>query len=159
MNDSASPLSSLDLPGRIIKLLEEGGVNSIDILVARLEEDPKSILSIAGIGSKTLLNISSALKAFKDGQTEQYPEPVQSLGDQFKSMLPEEPMAVELNAEDQEVIKKDEKKKGKKSKKGGKKKDKKSKKAGIKKSEKPDKKKVKKPKKGKGKKNKKNKKK
>ena len=153
MNDSASPLSSLDLPGRIIKLLEEGGVNSIDILVARLEEDPKSILSIAGIGSKTLLNISSALKAFKDGQTEQYPEPVQSLGDQFKSM------SVELNAEDQEVIKKDEKKKGKKSKKGGKKKDKKSKKAGIKKSEKPDKKKVKKPKKGKGKKNKKNKKK
>lgn len=155
MNDSASPLSSLDLPGRIIKLLEEGGVNSIDVLVARLEEDPKSILSIAGIGPKTLLNISSALKTFNGGQTEQYPEPVQSLGDQFKSMLPEEPMAVDLNAEKQEKINKEEMKKGKKSKKGGKKKDKQAKKPGKKKSKNPDKKKTKKFKKGKGKKNKK----
>lgn len=157
MNDSTSPLSSLDLPDRIQKLLEKSGITSIDELVVRLEEDPKSILAIGGIGPKTLLDISAALESFGSLSTGQYPEPVQSLGDQFKSMSPDESMTVAESAENRE----EEKKKGEKSKKVGKKKDKKPKKNNKKKkkSKKPHKKKGKKSKKSKGQKAKKSKKK
>lgn len=162
MNDSISPLSSLDLPGRVQKILEESGVTSVDVLVARLEDDPKSILSIGGIGPKTLLNISAALESYEIGHTEQYSEPVQSLGDQFKSMSPDEPNTVAVKAENQEKIIKEKKDKGKKSQKVGKKKEtpKKFDKKKQKKSEKNNgKKKGKKSKKSKGQKAKKNKKK
>lgn len=154
MNDSASPLSPLDLPGRIQKILEENGITSIDALIVRLEEDPKSILAISGIGSKTLLTISTALDAYKNETAGQYPEPVQSLGDQFKSLPPDESMLVSENNGDREIAKKEEKKKGKKSKKTDKKKDKKQKKNGKKKSNKKKDKKSKKPKSKKTKKNK-----
>ena len=163
MNDSATTLSSLDLPGRIKKLLEEGGITFIDDLVARLDEDPKSILAINGIGPRTLLNISAALETFESGQTEQYSEPVQSLGDQFKSMQPAEQNTVAVKAENQEKIMKEKKNKGKKSEKVGKKKEKQPKKDNKKKQKKSDKKKGekkgKKSKKSKGQKAKKNKKK
>ena len=165
MNDSASPLSSLNLPGRIQQLLEENEVKSIEDLAVRLEEDPKSILAFSGIGPKTLLMINSALEAYESEPVEQYLEPVQSLGDQFKSMPLEEPITtVEVIGDNQEKVIKKEKKKGKKSKKINRKMDKQPKKADKKKSKKkkskkPDKKKSKKSKNGKYRKAKKNKKK
>jgi len=168
MNDSASLLSSLNLPGRIQKILEENEVKSIEDLAVRLKKDPKSILAFSGIGPKTLLMINSALKAYESEPVEQYLEPVQSLGDQFKSMPLEEPISnVEVIGDNQEKVIKKEKNKGKKSKKIDKKLDKgpkkadkkKSKKSNKKKSKKPDKKKSKKSKTGKDRKAKKNKKK
>jgi len=156
MNDSTSPLSPLDLPGRLQKLIEKGGITTIDELTARLEEDPKSILAIGGIGPKTLLDISSALDNYKSEITEPYPEPVQSLGDQFKSLPHDESMSVSENIENQEKVKKEKKKKEKKSKKADQKESGKSKKTEKNKSSK---KKGKKSKKSKGKKTKKNKKK
>lgn len=145
MNDSASPLSSLNLPGRIQQLLEENGVISIDDLAVRLEKDPKSILAFGGIGPKTLLMINSALEAFEKEPMELYPEPVQSLGDQFKSLSPEESLNDEDIPENQEIISKLERNKRKKMKKSGRKNNKRPKKSDKKEGKKPDKKKDKKP--------------
>jgi hypothetical protein len=152
MKDSAAPLSSLSLPARIQRLLEENGIVTVGDLSTRLEGDPNSVLAISGIGPKALLDISAALESVENAPVEQYPEPVQSLGDQFKSISPDEPLAVMESAEGQESEEKEQKKKGKKAEKGKKKKDKDSKKPDKKKkkSKKTGKKKDKKSKKGKG---------
>ena len=148
-----SPLSSLGLPGRILKLLEDNGVTNVGDLALRMEDDPKSILAIGGIGPKTLLSIRTALETIALDSAEEYREPVQSLGDQFKSVPSAEPKGTaekEKKGEEKKRKKADkkkdkklmkaDKKKDKKSKKVDKKKDKKSKKVDKKK----DKKKVKK---------------
>ena len=57
---SDSPLSSLNLPGRILKLLEDNGFSTVGDLALRMEDEPKSILAINGIGPKTLLSIRTA---------------------------------------------------------------------------------------------------
>ena len=136
MNDTASPLSSLDLPGRLLKLLEEGGFANVGDLASRLEDDPKSILALGGIGPKALLSIRTALEAFANEPAAEYREPVQSLGDQFKSMPPEEPTVAVEKAGTQEKAKKEKNKKDKKVKKADKKKDKQPKKADKKKDKK-----------------------
>jgi hypothetical protein len=145
MKDSAAPLSSLNLPGRIQQLLEENGVISIEDLAVRIEKDPKSILAFGGIGPKTLLMINSTLEAFENEPIELYPEPVQSLGDQFKSLSPEESLSDEDIPENQEIVSKQEKKKRIKVKKSGRKNNKKPKKSDEKKGKKSDNKKGKKP--------------
>ena len=148
-----SPISELELPGKLIVLLEENGFSNLGDLAMRLENEPKSILDISGIGPKTLLSIQMALEDFVREPIEEYREPVPSLGDQFKSMALSEPVISE-----EKVIKEEKntentaEKKEKKSKKNGKKK-----KKGNKKDKKPDKKKENKSKK-KGKKKKKDKK-
>ncbi len=130
-----SPLSSLHLPGRILKLLEKGGFANVGELALRLEDDPKSILDISGIGPKALMGIKTALETFVSEPGEEYREPVQSLGDQFKSVPPAAPKVTEKEAKPEKKAKQDKKKKEGKPVKAGKKKDKKSKKAGKKKKE------------------------
>ena len=153
-----APLSSLGLPGRLLKLLEDDGFTNVGNLALRLEDEPKSILAIGGIGPKTLLNIQTALEAFASEPAEEYREPVQSLGDQFKSVPSAEPKVTEEKSKTKKKAKKDKKKKDKKPKKADKKKEKKPKKADKKKDKKPkkaDKKKDKKSKKSKNQKDKK----
>ena len=134
-----SPLSSLGLPGRILKLLEDNGVTNVGGLALRMEDDPKSILAIGGIGPKTLLSIRTALETTALDSAEEYRVPVQSLGDQFQSVP---------SAEPKEAVKKEKKGKEKKPKKADKKKDKKlmkTDKKKDKKSKKVDKKRIRKP--------------
>ena len=133
MNDSNTPLSSLDLPGRILKILEEEGFVNVDDLSSRLKDDPKSILAIGGIGPKTLLSIRAALENLESEPVEEYREPVQSLGDQFKSVPQAASKVTEEKVKLGEKAKKDKKKLEKKPKKASKKKEKKSDKAGKKK--------------------------
>ena len=106
-----SPLSSLHLPGRILKLLEDGGFANVGDLALRLEDDPKSILDISGIGPKALLGIRTALETFASEPGEEYREPVQSLGDQFKSVPPAAPKVTEKEAKPEKKAKQDKKKK------------------------------------------------
>ena len=127
-----SPLSSLNLPGRILKLLENGGFSNVGDLALRLEDDPKSILAVGGIGPKALLDIRTAVEELAIGPGEEYREPVQSLGDQFKSVPPAAPK-VTMEKADPEKIKEDKKKKDQKPKKASSKKSKKPKKADKKK--------------------------
>ena len=144
-----SPLSSLQLPGRILKLLEDGRFANVGDLALRLEDDPKAILAIGGIGPKALLDIRTALEDFANEPVEEYREPVTSLGDQFKSVPPAAPKITAEKA-DPEKAEKDKKKKDQKPKKAGSKKSKKPKKVDKKKgkeSKMADKKKDKKPKK------------
>ena len=157
MNNSASSLSSLNLPGRTLKFLEDGGIANVGDLAARLEDDPKSIIEIKGIGPKTLLSIRAALETLESEPVEEYREPVQSLGDQFKSVPPAAPKVAEKKTKPEKKAKKDKKKKDKKPKKVDVKKVKKPKKADKKKDKKPKKadKKKDKPKKSKNQKSKK----
>ena len=144
-----SPLSSLQLPGRMLKILEDGGFANVGDLAVRLENDPKSILDVNGIGPKALLDIRTALEDFANEPVEEYREPVTSLGDQFKSVPSAAPKVV-ASAAPEEKLKPDKKKKDQKPEKAGKKKGKKSKKTGKKKekeSKMADKKKDKEPKK------------
>jgi len=154
MTDSTSPLSTLDLPGRVLKHLDDGGIKDVGDLALRLEDDPKSILTIKGVGPKTLLSIKEALETTESEPAEEYREPVQSLGDQFKSVPPAVPKVNEEKIKTEERAKKGKKKSKKKPQKAGKKKEKKPEKAGKKKDKEPkmadkkkDKKKDKKPKK------------
>ena len=135
---SDSPLSSLDLPGRILKLLEDNGFTTVGDLALRMEDEPKSILAIGGIGPKTLLSISTALETIALDSAEEYREPVQSLGDQFKSVPSAEPKGAAKKEKKgkEKKHKKADKKKDKKLMKTDKKKDKKSKKVDKKKDKK-----------------------
>jgi len=148
------PLSLLKVPNRFLELLKKNEITNIDDLALRIEEDPKSILAIKGIGPKILLDLQTALETFSsDEPVEEQRPPVQSLGDQFRTVSATEESD---DMESEEVVeekkpkkdKKDKKKKKQKDKK--KKKDKKNKKK-DKKTKKKDKKikKDKKPKKGK----------
>jgi hypothetical protein len=160
-----SPLSALNLPGRTLKLLEGGGFANVGDLAMRLEDEPRSILAISGIGPKALLDIQAALESLASAPGEEYHEPVQSLGDQFKSVPPAVPRAAKEEVKPEEKAMKDKEmkdeksnKKDKKPKKADKKKDKESKMADKKKDKKPkkdDKKKDKKKNKKSGKKKKK----
>ena len=142
-----SPLSALKLPGRTLKLLEGGGFTDVGDLAVQLEDEPRSILAISGIGPKALLDIQAALESLASQPAEEYHQPVQSLGDQFKSVPPAPPRTSKEKPETEENMMKEKKKQGKKSKKADKKKEKKSKKTDKKKGKKPKKDKKKKDKK------------
>ena len=133
---SDSPLSSLNLPGRLLKLLEDNGFTTVGDVALRMEDEPKSILAIGGIGPKALLSIRTALETIALDSADEYREPVQSLGDQFKSVPSTEAKGVAEEAKSKEKAKKEKKKKEKKPKKADKKKDKKPKKTDKKKEKK-----------------------
>ncbi|OQY30885.1 MAG: hypothetical protein B6I38_06685 [Anaerolineaceae bacterium 4572_5.1] len=121
MNNNATvsdlPLSLLKVPNRFLELLKKNGVTNIDELALRIEEDPKSILAMEGIGPKTLLSLKTALENFSpDEPAEEHRPPVQSLGDQFKSASATEEKGNEEDKKDKKNKKDKKAKKEKKSK-------------------------------------------
>jgi type IV secretory pathway VirB10-like protein len=124
------PVTQLNLPLNTISLLGSGGLATVGELMQRLNLDRESLLTVNGIGPKTLASIELALSEFDlANKTPTYPEPIPSLGDHYKVAPKADeaagPAIEEVIEKEQKEEKAADEKKTKKKKKKKKKKDKK----------------------------------
>lgn len=108
MINSSSPITLLALPGRILEMLKNGGLEHIDDLTDRIENDPDSILTIGGIGPKTLLTIQEALNSYLSESGDGNQVPLQPGDADLKSVDEADKIPEEKDKKDLPVIERDE---------------------------------------------------
>lgn len=92
-----TPLQELGISDRIQVILVEAGYPNVGELMVQLELDPDAILSLNGIGPKTMETIQNNLSAIV------FPEPERAELEEISSVAVEEP-AVELSEEEVEAV-------------------------------------------------------
>ncbi len=56
-------ISTLELGGRTVKVLQEAGIEQIADLLARLDEGDDALLALPGFGQKSLIDVKKRLRA------------------------------------------------------------------------------------------------